>query len=97
MRFKRTPKEDVETLKKVKMRLLEDMFVDGPGDEDYPTKLEYLERVAALESKEKDKRRVSPDAVVKVVGTVLSILVIVAYEQKHVFASKGQGFIPKLD
>jgi hypothetical protein len=95
MKFKRTPKEDVETLKKVKMRLLEDMYVDGPGDEDYPTKLEYLERVAALESK--DKRRVSPDAVVKVVGTLLSILAIVAYEQKHVFTSRGQNFIPKLD
>lgn len=91
--FGRTPKIEVIKLEEIKITLLDDMIALGPDDPTYVKRLVYLERVKELESK--DRQRFSRDQILQTVGVLGSILVIVAYEQKHVMASKGLGLVPK--
>lgn len=56
--------------------------------EEYPKLMDRLERLNKIKAEERPGR-VSRDTVVMVAGNLLGILVIVAYEQKHVFTSKG--------
>lgn len=65
---------------------------NGPYDENYQTHLAYLERLMKLQSEERGSR-ISGDTLAVVVGNLLGILTIVAYEQKHVMVSKGLGLI----
>ena len=85
--FNRTPKERDQKLIDVEDAILTDMLTYGPDAPEYPALLEALEKVTALKSKE--KRDWSYDSAILVAGNLLGILVIVAYEQKHVFTSKG--------
>lgn len=64
------------------------------NSEEYANTLSYLERLYALKT-ETRKYRVSPDSMLIVAGNLLGILIIVAYEQKHVFGSKAISFISK--
>lgn len=66
-----------------------------PDNEFYPTLIDHLERLERLREQEKLRRRVSPDTMAIVVGNLFGILIIVAYEQKHVMVSKGLGHILK--
>jgi hypothetical protein len=63
-----------------------------PDHEEYTTLVNHLERLNQMKACER-RTRVSPDTVATVVGNLLGILVIVAYEQKHVMVSKGLGFV----
>ena len=92
--FGRTPKVEVVKLHEVMDRILVEMNQFGPDSPEYPALLGHLERVIVmLDSKE--KRRPSPDGMILVAGNLLGILIIVAYEQKHVMTSKGLGFVLK--
>ena len=62
-------------------------------DAEFSDALSYLERLTKLKEAEKPKRKVSPDVMATVLGNLAGILVIVAYEQKHVMTSKAMGFI----
>jgi hypothetical protein len=73
-------------------KILTDMNVYGPDSPEYPKLVMHLERLVRLKAEEA-RRRVSPDTVLIVSGNLLGILIIVAYEQKHVMVSKGLGFI----
>jgi len=70
------------------------MEVYGPDSEhnEFQDLLSYLERLYALKT-DKSKRKVSPDTLATVLGNLLGIVIIVAYEQKHVMVSKAKDFI----
>ena len=73
--------------------LLADMEGEIPSSPKYGELLTRLERLYELRNK---KRRVSPDTVWQVAGSLGAVLVIVMYEQRHVFVSRAQMFIPKI-
>lgn len=87
-------KNDIPELKKPIDRVLTEMEEHGPDSPEYSNLLSYLERLIALKRGNLNSR-VSPDMMATVAGNLLGILVIVAYEQKHVMSSKGLGFILK--
>lgn len=91
--FGRKSNEDVKLNEAIE-RILDEMETYGPDSPEYPGYLDHLERLYALKTEE-SPRRVSPDAIIQVAGNILGILVIVAYEQKHVMTSKGLGFVMK--
>lgn len=74
--------------------LKEMAYENSPSTERYAQLLETLEKLHALKTKE-SRPRVSADQALLVGGNLLGILIIVAYEQKHVFGSKGQSFLLK--
>jgi hypothetical protein len=78
-------------IKAEKERLLLELTMLEPTSEEYHTTIQMYVRLDSL----KPRFRPSPDAILALIGTLGSVLLIVAYEQKHVFASKAQGFIPK--
>lgn len=92
--FGRTPKVVISRLEDCMMKILDEMDTFGPDSQEYPTMLDHLERVSNLHKSE-DKRKATPDNLILVAGNLLGILVIVAYEQKHVMTSKGLGFVRK--
>ena len=63
-------------------------------DAEFSDAMDYLERLTKLKEAEKSVvRKFSPDTLAIVLGNLAGILVIVAYEQKHVLTSKATGFI----
>lgn len=75
-------------------RLLADIDLNGPDSPEYPQMIEQLERLIKLKALE-PKARINPDTLLIVAGNLLGILIIVAYEQKHVVVSKGLNFVLK--
>lgn len=73
-------------------RLLDDMQTYGPESSEYSDFLEHLERVTAINDR-KSKMNVDMTTVLQVAGSLLGILTIVAYEQKHVMTSKALSFV----
>lgn len=90
----RKPKEVDRKLEKVTERLLDDMIENGPDTEEYETYLSYLERVKAIRPSV-DKTPLNPNNMSLVLGNLLGIVIIVIYEQKHVFTSKAQALLLK--
>ena len=76
-------------------KVLTSMNTFGPEDPEYPALIDHLDRLSRMREQQKIVRRSSPDTMAIVVGNILGILVIVAYEQKHVMVSKGLGFVIK--
>lgn len=72
--------------------VLEEMKTYGPSDPEYGAALEKLERLHELKTKNRQKP-ISRDTLAIVAGNLLGILLIVAYEQKHVLSSKGMNQI----
>lgn len=93
--FGRTPKGVESKLDNVMDTVLNEMEYVTPKSEEYPALLSHLERVVQLRQSQDWKKRISPDSVIMVAGNLLGILVIVAYEQKHVMTSKGLNFVLK--
>lgn len=56
--------------------------------DDYPKLLGYLERLTKVKAGNKPSP-VSRDTIILVLGNLAGVLIIVAYEQKHVLTSKG--------
>lgn len=74
-------------------KVLVEMSTSDPDSEEYSALLGNLERLVRL--KDEKSSRVSPDTMAIVAGNLLGILIIVAYEQKHVMVSRAVGFIMK--
>jgi hypothetical protein len=72
-------------------KILVELHTANPDSEEYSIMVAHLERLIRL--KVEVKRRVSPDTMALVMGNIVGILIIVAYEQKHVMVSKGLGFV----
>ena len=79
-------------LDKVLNNVYDELMINTPETQEFQQQIENLERLSALNNK---KTRVSPDTVVLVIGNLLGILVIVMYENKHVFTSKALSFTLK--
>lgn len=75
-------------------RVLNDLGQANPETEKYSELLANLERLITLRDREK-RGRVSPDTMAIVVTNLLGILIIVGYEQRHVWASKAIPFLLK--
>ena|SRR5689334_19882776 len=73
-------------------RLLAEMRDVEVDSDEYPKMLEHLSKLNDMKSEER-KRKVSPDTMLLVAGNIIGILVIVAYEQKHVVTSKALNFV----
>lgn len=94
--FGRKVKAETVKLDVAVIRILDDMDTYGPDSKEYPELLSHLERLTKLRNGERFRlSKINPDTVVLAAGNILGILVIVAYEQKHVMTSKGLGFILK--
>ena len=93
--FKRKASKETQTINEIIDSVTADMLVYGPDSEEYKNLLDYFERLTALKTINRPAR-VSRDQIALVFGNILGILIIVAYEQKHVLNSKSLGFIPKL-
>lgn len=60
----------------------------GVTSEEYPKLMTLLERLYKLK-KTQNREPLSRDTIAMVGGNLMGILLIVAYEQKHVMTSKG--------
>jgi len=76
--------------------ILDSMKIYGPEAPEYPELLKSLERLNTMKSEDETKRRVSPEVIFTVAGNVLCVLIIVAYEQKHVITSRATTFIARM-
>ncbi len=79
-------------------KLLKEMDAIGSASPEYPKKLAMLEKLYALKAKE-SREPISKNTMAIIAGNLVGILLIVAYEQKHVLQSKGLGQLirPKID
>lgn len=68
--------------------ILDEMQEIGVYSDDYPTMMTYLQQLNEIKAKGR-RDRISRDTFAIVGGNLLGILLIVAYEQKHVMTSKG--------
>lgn len=75
-------------------KVLDEMREQSVDTTEYNDAIRHFDTLMKLKANE-SRKPVSADAVLSVVGSLLGILVIVAYEQKHVFNSKASGFIRK--
>lgn len=76
-------------------QLLNEIITYGPDSPEYPVLLKQLKQISKLRTASSPTKRVSPDTVVLAAGNLAGILVIVAYEQKHVMVSAAQKFLLK--
>lgn len=76
-------------------KVLTGMNTYDPSDPEYQVLMDHLERLTRLKEVENSRFRVTPDTMAIVAGNLMGILIIVAYEQRHVMVSKGLGFILK--
>lgn len=78
--------------------VLNEMDKETPGGEKYNKLVVYLERLHEIKAKEGRRMPVSWDTIVTVGGNALVVLMIIAYEQKHVMTSKAKDYTirPKL-
>ena len=74
-------------------RVLTEMNTYGPDSPEYDKLVRYLERLNDVKANERQHFVVSPDTIAIVLGNLVGILIIVAYEQKHVMTSKAMGYI----
>jgi hypothetical protein len=76
-------------------KVLKSMETFAPEDAEFEVAIGHLERLTKLRN-ERYRSRFSPDTVLLVAGNLLGILVIVAYEQKHVIRSTATSFLLKV-
>lgn len=87
--FRRFFKKETDTpLDRQIDAVLDQMKKSKVTSEEYSSLITHLERLNELKAKER-RIRVSPDTWALVAGNLLGILLIVAYEQKHVMTSRG--------
>ena len=87
MRFKKASKFDQPIDK-----ILDEMARVQQDSDEYSDLLKRLDKLSELQLREQSNK-VTADTVWMVAGNIVGILVIVAYEQKHVMASRGMNFI----
>lgn len=81
-------KDQEEPLDELINEVLSQMNTLGPDSDEYPRLMAYLERLHELKAKSR-RDPVSSDTLALIAGNLMGILLIVAYEQKHVMTSKG--------
>jgi len=86
--MRRKSKDQSEPIQTEATRILTSMSNVDPMSREYRVLLVDLERLTRL-TEESKPERVSRDTIALIAGNLLGILIIVAYEQKHVVKSKG--------
>jgi len=76
-------------------RLLVELLEYVIDSDEYSKIVNHLERIEEIRNPKRE-RSFSWDNVILVGGNLLVVLTIVAYEQKHVFTSKGLNFVRPL-
>lgn len=92
--FERFRKVKFSVLDEPIEKLLTQMNKTEPGSKEYSVMVDQLERLNRAKAEE-HKSKVDSNTWAIVAGNLLGILIIVAYEQKHVMVSKGLGFVIK--
>lgn len=70
--------------------VLEAMHREGPESAEYPKMMTYLERLNDVKAKD-SQDPVSRDTIVIVAGNLLIVLLMMAYENKHVMSRSAIG------
>lgn len=86
------PSEREQTLDALIDEATDTLALIGPTHEEYDEIIGRIERLNKLKHEDKPER-VSRDTLAMVGANLLGVLIIVAYEQKHVFTSKAFGTI----
>lgn len=68
----------------------------GMDSQKYNQCVDRLDRLMEMKADER-RSRIDPNTVLIVLGNLLGILAIVAYEQKHVMASRALGFVNRTE
>jgi hypothetical protein len=71
-----------------------ELLLLAPGSDEYNQVLNHLKTLTELKN-EKSSKSVSPDTWVMAAVSILGVLIIVAYEQKHIFSSKAMSMVSK--
>lgn len=75
-------------------KVLTEMEQYSPEEEQYKAAIAHLETLTKLKAEERPKR-IDANTMLIVGGNLLGILLVVAYEQKHVMTTKSIGFTLK--
>lgn len=94
--FNLNNKDDNPNLNSIIDQLTVHMSTLPLDDPDYVRCLSALERLHEINDKKSKARGLDPNAVLAASTNVLGILIIVAYEHKHIVTSKALGFIQKV-
>lgn len=68
------------------------------GSEEYNRGLEIIERLSKLkeyDKKEDTRKRIDPNVILQVLGSIACVLLIASFEQDGIFPTKCFPFIPK--
>jgi hypothetical protein len=87
-------KDESTNLDAIIARVLLEMEMYGPEAEEFPKLISYLERLETIKVGNR-RARLSPDTMAVVAGNLFGIVIIIAYEQKHVMVSKALALILK--
>lgn len=68
----------------------------GMDSQKYNQCVDRLDRLMEMKADER-RSRIDPNTVLIVLGNLLGILAIIAYEQKHVMASRALGFVNRTE
>lgn len=88
------PKKKTPNAKSEIDRLYEKLAIATPGSDTYNDLLKAIERHHAMKAEDSPKR-VSRDAVLTGALQFLTVIAVVAYEQKHVWTTKAIGIFGK--
>src|SRR5690606_2356005 len=92
--FGKFRKEEPDVFAAAITKLVDELEQYDPTDPEFANAIEKLEQIVKVQG-QKAQRSINPDTLLIVGGNLLGILIIVAYEQKHVLTSKASGFILK--
>ncbi|HSX24542.1 MAG TPA: hypothetical protein VLG69_01090 [Candidatus Andersenbacteria bacterium] len=92
--FGREPKIEAVKLQEIKLDILDHMINETPGSDRFSALRKELEKIEKMQNP-KGMQKIDINTALLVGGNLLGILVIVAYEQKHVFASTARNFVLK--
>jgi hypothetical protein len=90
----RKPKAVDRKLEQVTENLLDEMLENGPDTEGYAKNLDHLVKLNDVRQTT-GGTALNPNNMALVAGNLLGILIIVAYEQKHVMTSKAKDLLLK--
>lgn len=91
--FGMKPNQTKVKFDKVMNKILDEMLEHAPDEPGYSQLVEHLDKVHSVQ--EDKKQRVTPDQIVQSAAMLLCVLLIAAYEQKHVWTSKGLAIATK--
>ncbi|AWN05982.1 hypothetical protein SEA_PHERRYCRUZ_25 [Streptomyces phage PherryCruz] len=86
-----TPLDDAIT------RLFDSLQGMEPDSDEYAKTADQLVKLYKLNDESKSKKRVSPDTLANLIGSLSGIVTILVFEKSgHIIATKALGFVTKL-